>query len=149
MPSTSLIGIETVYDFLAKGSAQPLKQHLSELISLTHDSLKSICAAYPHVIQAPEEAPRSPILPVFTSNARDLAQFCQERGSMVRPIVPPTVPQGGERIRICLHANNTVQEVEALVQLIQSWAMSQDEANNGPSIIQKVAEEGKSAKPRL
>lgn len=40
---------------------------------------------------------------------------------MVRPIVPPTVPAGAERIRVCLHAGNTKEEVEGLVNRITEW----------------------------
>ena len=40
---------------------------------------------------------------------------------MVRAVVSPTVPQGTERVRICLHAGNTVEEVENLVSALQKW----------------------------
>jgi 8-amino-7-oxononanoate synthase len=44
---------------------------------------------------------------------------------MVRAVVPPTVPAGTERVRICLHAGNTVAEVEKLVLALQRWCESQ------------------------
>lgn len=47
---------------------------------------------------------------------------------MVRAIVPPTVPQGAERIRVCLHAGNSVEEVERLVGRIGEWVSSQSRA---------------------
>ncbi|MBK0383502.1 8-amino-7-oxononanoate synthase [Pedobacter sp. SD-b] len=37
----------------------------------------------------------------------------------VKAILSPTVPEGKERLRICLHAYNTIQEIEALVQKIK------------------------------
>ena len=40
---------------------------------------------------------------------------------MVRPIVPPTVPEGTQRVRVCLHAGNTFQDVERLVAAIRDW----------------------------
>ena len=40
---------------------------------------------------------------------------------MVRAVVSPTVPQGTERVRICLHAGNTVKEVKRLVSALQEW----------------------------
>lgn len=40
---------------------------------------------------------------------------------MVRAVVAPTVPHGTERVRICLHAGNTVDEVENLVEALQIW----------------------------
>jgi 8-amino-7-oxononanoate synthase len=43
----------------------------------------------------------------------------------VRGIVPPTVPEGGERVRICLHAGNTKEQVEGLVDVVEAWVMEQ------------------------
>lgn len=40
---------------------------------------------------------------------------------MVRAIVPPTVPEGTQRVRVCLHADNTYQDVDRLVARIGSW----------------------------
>jgi 8-amino-7-oxononanoate synthase len=42
----------------------------------------------------------------------------QEAGLDVRPILYPTVPAGKERLRIVLHAFNTIKEVETLIKLL-------------------------------
>lgn len=42
---------------------------------------------------------------------------------MVRAVVPPTVPT--RRVRVCLHAGNSVQEVDRLVARIESWVKLQ------------------------
>lgn len=39
----------------------------------------------------------------------------------MRPIVYPTVPKGSERVRVCLHAGNTVRQVQGLVQEVEVW----------------------------
>ena len=44
----------------------------------------------------------------------------------MRAIVPPTVPRGTERVRVCLHAGNTVEEIDALVKRIGEWAIAQE-----------------------
>jgi 8-amino-7-oxononanoate synthase len=36
--------------------------------------------------------------------------------------VPPTVPEGAERVRICLHAGNTMEEIDGLVSVVGMWA---------------------------
>lgn len=46
---------------------------------------------------------------------RQLAKKLEEQGFDIRPIVAPTVPKGSERIRICLHAFNTTQEIDRLI----------------------------------
>ena len=43
------------------------------------------------------------------------AQRLQQNGLDVRPIVSPTVPKGKERLRVCIHAFNTQQEIEKLI----------------------------------
>ena len=40
---------------------------------------------------------------------------------MVRAVVPPTVPMGTQRIRVCLHAGNSVDEVDTLVRALEEW----------------------------
>ena len=40
---------------------------------------------------------------------------------MVRPIVAPTVQAGSERVRICIHANNSVDHIEGLCKVIEQW----------------------------
>ncbi|KAM0255510.1 hypothetical protein ACHAQJ_005655 [Trichoderma viride] len=124
MAFPSLASIRTTYDFLAQGHAEPLLQHLQSIIYHMHNLLTSIISRYqlsPELFRINPETPQSPILPLFTSRARSLAQYCQERGFTVRPIVAPTVPIGQDRVRVCLHAGNTVQEVEGLCKAVEEW----------------------------
>lgn len=65
--------------------------------------------------------PASPIVSLRTSQPRQLANFCQEKGFIVRAIMPPTIPEGKERVRVCLHAGNTEVEIDGLARTIQSW----------------------------
>jgi 8-amino-7-oxononanoate synthase len=48
-------------------------------------------------------------------NAHNVAKAMREKGFEVRAVLSPTVPLGMERLRICLHAYNTKEEVSALV----------------------------------
>jgi 8-amino-7-oxononanoate synthase len=47
-----------------------------------------------------------------------LCHVVQNDGFDVRPIVAPTVPEGKERIRICIHAFNTEAEILGLAESI-------------------------------
>jgi 8-amino-7-oxononanoate synthase len=50
--------------------------------------------------------------------AKMAAEHLQKEGLDIRPILSPTVPPGGERIRICLHAFNTEKEIDLLTTTI-------------------------------
>jgi 8-amino-7-oxononanoate synthase len=52
-------------------------------------------------------------------HARALAAHLQEAGLDVRPILYPTVPKGGERLRIVLHSYNTPEELDKLLKHLQ------------------------------
>jgi 8-amino-7-oxononanoate synthase len=43
---------------------------------------------------------------------------------MVRAVMPPTVPLGTGRVRICLHAGNTVYQVQELVRVLEEWCQA-------------------------
>ena len=50
--------------------------------------------------------------------AREAAVYLQAKGLDVRAILSPTVPAGTERLRICLHAYNTIDEINLLTKNI-------------------------------
>jgi 8-amino-7-oxononanoate synthase len=49
-----------------------------------------------------------------------LAERLQAAGLDIRPILYPTVPKGSERLRIVLHAYNTMEEMDRLIGLLQN-----------------------------
>lgn len=58
----------------------------------------------------------------MTSQPRSLYAFLYKRGMNARPITWPTVPKGMDRVRVCLHAGNTREDVENLVNGMVAWA---------------------------
>lgn len=123
-----LAAIETAYEYLGSAQVEPHLNHLRSLIQYTHRLLVSLCADVQpstSLFRISEELPASPIIPLFTLHARSLAQHCQQKGFMVRPIVAPTVPAGQDRVRLCLHAGNTFEEVQGLCKEIEVWVRQQ------------------------
>jgi 8-amino-7-oxononanoate synthase len=59
---------------------------------------------------------------VLNSNekARQAAEKLQAAGFDVRPIFSPTVPAGAERIRICIHSFNTLEQISSLTSAINN-----------------------------
>jgi 8-amino-7-oxononanoate synthase len=63
----------------------------------------------------------SPIQCLLVPGNEVVSQLCellQAEGYDVRPIRTPTVPSGKERIRICLHRHNSLEEIDKLITLI-------------------------------
>lgn len=60
----------------------------------------------------------SSIFALLTPSPRKLSRELRNRGFLVRPIVFPTVPKGAERIRICLHALNTEEQLQNLIKYL-------------------------------
>jgi hypothetical protein len=75
------------------------------------------------VLEVPLLCPKSPIFSLLTPHPRSLAAFCQEEGYIVRAVVPPTVPT--RRVRVCLHAGNTKEEIDGLVERVDLWLAKQ------------------------
>ncbi len=66
---------------------------------------------------------RSPIQIIScpgVKKAIDLCKLIQKKGFAVKPILSPTVPSGSERIRICVHAFNTFDQIKGLVEVLRS-----------------------------
>ena len=61
------------------------------------------------------------ILLKSNEKARGMAAELQNKGLDVRAILSPTVPQGLERIRICLHTYNTAEEITLLANTINQY----------------------------
>ena len=67
------------------------------------------------------------IAPIYTflvpgnKRAKEVAKIIQENGFDVKAILSPTVPEGKERIRICIHSYNSQDEIVALVKVLQSF----------------------------
>jgi 8-amino-7-oxononanoate synthase len=52
-----------------------------------------------------------------------IALKLEENGFDVRPILSPTVPLGKERLRICLHAYNTAEQIQTLIANLKSLSL--------------------------
>jgi 8-amino-7-oxononanoate synthase len=125
-PMLSLI--RASYALLQSGRSVPLQAHLHHLTQTLYVRLKqlqSVSPAAQTILKIPNACPQSPIFSMQLGRPRVLASFLQGKGMTVRAVVPPTVPVGTDRVRICLHAGNTVVEVEKLVQALRTWCDSQ------------------------
>jgi len=70
-----------------------------------------------------KSAIQSAIIP-SNINATSTAQKLQEKGFDVKVILLPTVPEGQERLRFCLHSYNSREEIRELLQLLSVFIFS-------------------------
>ncbi|KAF7947629.1 hypothetical protein EAE96_008711 [Botrytis aclada] len=137
LSTPSLLLIAASYSLLLSSSTAPLQSHVR---SLSHH-FTSLLSQLPHSLylrpqrQNPkpytEDLNWTPIFSLQTPEPKDLAAFCQKAGYNVRAIMSPTVKKGSERVRVCLHAGNTFEEVEGLVQCVKEWIEAMEKRVKG------------------
>ncbi|KAL0567699.1 hypothetical protein V5O48_014295 [Marasmius crinis-equi] len=152
----AIIAASSSFDMLENGTAGRLAERV---LGLSRDFSKNLKRQLREEgvgnniirvgLDAHIDADASPIIPLLTpppenrsySPAHALsAHLLSEHGILARPITWPTVPKGQDRVRVCLHAGHTEEQVTALVEGIVEWAKSR---------LVKEAEEGIFVRSRL
>ena len=67
-----------------------------------------------------KSAIQSAIIP-GNQNVKSIANQIQEKGFDVKAILSPTVPEGQERLRFCLHSYNTKEEISEVLHLLSRF----------------------------
>ena len=67
-----------------------------------------------------KSAIQSAIIP-GNEKVKSIAQQLQSKGFDVKPILSPTVPEGQERLRFCLHSFNSEQDITDVLQLLSTF----------------------------
>ena len=67
-----------------------------------------------------KSAIQSAIIP-GNENVKNIAKQLQENGFDVKAILSPTVPEGQERLRICLHSYNSREEISEVLKLLSNF----------------------------
>ena len=125
----NVIAIDCSFDLMQDGTTAKLAKELSELIRYTIELFNYRLQDIPStLVHLPSHITRdscllSPIIPVMTPFPRPLSSHLQTLGLNARPITWPTVPKGKDRVRVCLHAGNTKEDVQRLVEGVSNWAV--------------------------
>ena len=116
---------------------------------LSPHSVATILVAYQHLTQEKntleklrhnihffnQEKNRLSLKPLFVYNksaiqsaiilgnerVKTIANQLQEKGFDVKPILSPTVPEGQERLRFCLHSYNSEKEISDCLELLRTF----------------------------
>ncbi|HZX60077.1 MAG TPA: 8-amino-7-oxononanoate synthase [Mucilaginibacter sp.] len=114
-PFHQLASIKMAYELLEStdDEIQKLKNNI--------DLFKKLLSRAKNFTFIPSDSAIQCIILGNNNKAREMAAQLQNTGLDVRPILSPTVPEGTERLRICLHAFNTSDQITLLADTITKY----------------------------
>ena len=120
LPPHALAGILAAYRFL--GEAGPrLGSRLRERIGFFKGELGALGLSEYFIPS--DSAIQSALIPGNERAARVAAEL-QGQGFGIRPILSPTVREGSERLRFCLHLHNTNGEISRILVVLKQLVKS-------------------------
>ncbi|KDN37934.1 PLP-dependent transferase [Tilletiaria anomala UBC 951] len=143
LPPSALLSIQAALHALVTPLHAENQRRVLDNAALLHQllhghaapPLPSACAHHHSSLSYP-----SPIVPLLSPRPKALAAFLQQEGRMiVRGITYPTVPKGQDRVRICVHASNTEEDIRALAHLIHDWRRKEN-GSLCPSVAARPAD---------
>lgn len=114
----SLAAMRVACEFQAQ-QGEARRQHLHALVRRFRSHLGQGDAALQRAL-LPSPTPIQAVLVPGNARCSRVAAALQAQGMDVRPLRPPTVPAGKERLRVVLHAHNTAEEVAALARELRA-----------------------------
>lgn len=113
LPPATYSQIQKAYKLLPDAN----RMGLFELIDYFQDGTKD----FKGISFLQSKTPIQGIIVGDNIKAKALAKHLRDAGFFVKAILSPTVKKGTERIRICLHAYNTREEINQLFQVIKDF----------------------------
>jgi len=108
------IAVKCAYDMLS--DSQSLRENLNENIQFFKEHISSI----DELQLLPSSSQIQGIIFNGNNNVSAVAKHMQHHGFDIKAIMSPTVPKDKERLRICLHAFNTEQEIIGMIKELQN-----------------------------
>ena len=108
LPTNELLTIKCAYHFAV--SNPEAKQQLFNNIQY----FRELASANPELKFLPASGPIQGLHFEGNEYVKKAAEFIQQAGFDIRAILSPTVPEGTERLRICLHSFNSPEEIKNL-----------------------------------
>lgn len=120
LPPHSLLAIQAAHRHI---------QTRNDRQALLHERIRyfqqSVAHKLPDSAWTPSESPIQCLIIPGNNQARQVAQQLQRAGFDIRAILSPTVPAGQERLRICIHAFNSTEELDRLATSLQLALISE------------------------
>ncbi|CDO78040.1 hypothetical protein BN946_scf184724.g4 [Trametes cinnabarina] len=130
-PFTIICGLNASFDYLEGPVGDERRALLRRMCEYFQDGLEKAFEHIPPNLLTIQERTlpagypddvMSPVFPILTSYPKHLAVFLNACGYAVLDIPYPVVPKGQERVRISVHALNTEEELDALIERLKQWA---------------------------
>ncbi|KAF9964896.1 hypothetical protein BGZ70_005755 [Mortierella alpina] len=112
----NLASVKSAYEMLIAGETTELVEKVHGLIHYFRSNIN-----VPDHMLLPSTSPIQGIVMDGNAKVNALSQRLIQAGLNVKPIRFPTVPKGKERVRICLHSHNTQEQVQQLIEIVQTW----------------------------
>ncbi|KAF9137560.1 hypothetical protein BGX30_010122 [Mortierella sp. GBA39] len=119
---SNLASVKSAYQMLIAGETVELVQKVRSLIS----HFRTTINIPPHIHLLPSESPIQGLVMEGNARVNALSQQLIQAGLNVKPIRFPTVPKGKERVRICLHSHNTIEQVDMLIGIVEEWVKKEE-----------------------
>lgn len=112
----SVSTILTAYQHLEteKETIEKLRQNI-----VFFNQQKNLLGLKPMFVRS-KSAIQSAIIP-GNENVKRLAQQLQDKGFDVKPILSPTVPEGQERLRFCIHSYNSEEDINQVLAFLRDF----------------------------
>jgi 8-amino-7-oxononanoate synthase len=116
LPPHSVATILVAYQYLEteKNALNSLRKNI-----ICFNQQKNILGLKPMFVRS-KSAIQSAIIP-GNEKVKAIARQLQEKGFDVKAILSPTVPEGQERLRFCLHSFNTNEEMGQILALLRDF----------------------------
>ncbi|CAG7977996.1 unnamed protein product [Penicillium nalgiovense] len=130
----ALAAVKAGYEIIASEDGERCRRTLQENIRYFHKIFlghpKWAAIKKAKIIQIPNEKSwnsemlQSPIIPLVTppNESTELAGHMHRAKFWANPVMYPIVPKGMDRVRISIHADNTREQIEDVIEVIMEWA---------------------------
>ncbi|KAJ6181029.1 hypothetical protein N7519_011490 [Penicillium mononematosum] len=130
----ALAAVKAGYEILASEDGERRRRTLQENIRYFHKTFLShpkwAAIKKAKIIQIPNEKSwkseilQSPIIPLVTppNQSTELAGHMHRAKFWANPVRYPIVPKGMDRVRISIHADNTTEQIQDVIEVIMEWA---------------------------
>ncbi|WP_394748381.1 aminotransferase class I/II-fold pyridoxal phosphate-dependent enzyme [Spongiimicrobium salis] len=113
LPPHALASILAAYNFMESSEGEQSRKLLLQNIASFKEELKEVGLRKNFIPS--DSAIHSYIIP-GNDQVKAVAKKLQEKGFEVKPILSPTVPEGEERLRFCIHSYTKKEEIKVVLQ---------------------------------